>query len=114
MSATSFGKPSKLDLLPPLLLIMIIRNSTVPRLLESPPPSPTLGTREETFVPNSATVTDDDAVLLSVDKITPYLDASLKALGLHTEARTSFITWVFIYYVNLTCLLTAGTGYPPF
>jgi len=29
-----------------------------------------------------------------VDKVTVYLDKSLKALGLHTEARTSFITCV--------------------
>ncbi|KAJ6470701.1 hypothetical protein DFH09DRAFT_1477427 [Mycena vulgaris] len=31
--------------------------------------------------------------LLSVPEITPYLEAALRALGLHTEARTSFITY---------------------
>lgn len=31
---------------------------------------------------------------MAVERITPYLDKALKALGLHTEARTSFITYV--------------------
>lgn len=35
-----------------------------------------------------------DSIVISVDKVTVYLDKSLKALGLHTEARTSFITCV--------------------
>lgn len=34
-----------------------------------------------------------NSVLLPIGTITPYLDASLRALGLHTEARTSFITY---------------------
>ncbi|TCD66905.1 hypothetical protein EIP91_000744 [Steccherinum ochraceum] len=45
------------------------------------------------FNPVQPTFTDVDSVLLHVDRITPYLDACLKALGLHTEARTSFITY---------------------
>ncbi|THH28598.1 hypothetical protein EUX98_g5600 [Antrodiella citrinella] len=45
------------------------------------------------FNPVNATLTDDDSVLLCVAELTPYLDACLKALGLHTEARTSFITY---------------------
>ncbi|KAG2746498.1 hypothetical protein P692DRAFT_201792034 [Suillus brevipes Sb2] len=32
-----------------------------------------------------------DSVLIPVGKVAVYLDKSLKALGLHTEARTSFI-----------------------
>ncbi|KAJ7452754.1 hypothetical protein B0H11DRAFT_2161447 [Mycena galericulata] len=34
-----------------------------------------------------------NSVLLSVRDITPYLDKALLALGLHTEARISFITY---------------------
>ena len=33
-----------------------------------------------------------DSVLLPISKVPSYLDAALKALALHTEARTSFIT----------------------
>ena len=33
-----------------------------------------------------------DSVLLPISKVPNYLDAALKALALHTEARTSFIT----------------------
>ena len=33
-----------------------------------------------------------DSVLLPISKVPDYLDAALKALALHTEARTSFIT----------------------
>jgi len=33
---------------------------------------------------------------MAVDKITPYLDKALLGLGLHTEARTSFITYVLL------------------
>ncbi|RXW15280.1 hypothetical protein EST38_g10574 [Candolleomyces aberdarensis] len=64
--------------------------------LLSPPASPTLsptGTVAETFVPNRPVLNTKNSVLLEVKKITPYLDSSLKALGLHVEARTSFITY---------------------
>jgi len=65
----------------------------------SPPSSPRLGHSQaqniERFIPNDATLDDANSVLLATDKITPYLDSALKALGLHTEARTSFITYVF-------------------
>ncbi|RXW11895.1 hypothetical protein EST38_g13961 [Candolleomyces aberdarensis] len=64
--------------------------------LLSPPPSPSLiptSNVDETFVPNRATLNAKNSVLLEVKKITPYLDTSLKALGLHVEARTSFITY---------------------
>ncbi len=39
--------------------------------------------------------------VLSVDKILAYLDTALKALALHTEARTSFITYVFFEISHL-------------
>ncbi|KAF6748214.1 hypothetical protein DFP72DRAFT_578678 [Ephemerocybe angulata] len=67
---------------------------TTARGLESPPASPQLGTvAEESFVPNRATLDASNSVVLEVAKMTPYLDSSLKALGLHVEARTSFITY---------------------
>ncbi|KAG2140417.1 hypothetical protein BD769DRAFT_1430011 [Suillus cothurnatus] len=47
----------------------------------------------DTFNPISNSLDDTDSVVIPVDKITIYLDKSLKALGLHTEARTSFITY---------------------
>ncbi|KAF9563459.1 hypothetical protein CPC08DRAFT_632661 [Agrocybe pediades] len=47
----------------------------------------------EAFNPNAAVLNDDNSVVLPVSKITPYLDRALYALGLHTEARTSFITY---------------------
>ncbi|KAG1841991.1 hypothetical protein C8R48DRAFT_643701 [Suillus tomentosus] len=47
----------------------------------------------DVFSPTSSTLGDMDSIVVSVDKVTVYLDKSLKALGLHTEARTSFITY---------------------
>jgi hypothetical protein len=38
-----------------------------------------------------------DSVVIPMGKVVVYLDKSLKALGLHTEARTSFVTCVHIY-----------------
>ncbi|KAF6747243.1 hypothetical protein DFP72DRAFT_1149685 [Ephemerocybe angulata] len=65
---------------------------TRPKELVSPPlsPSPVDGAH---FTPNQASMDSKDTVLLAVAKITPYLDGALKALGLHVEARTSFITF---------------------
>ena len=65
----------------------------------SPPASPVLGESSrgliEHFNPNDAVLNDENSVVMPVAKITPYLDKALAALGLHTEARTSFITFVF-------------------
>jgi hypothetical protein len=47
---------------------------------------------DETFDPAHPSVNPGDSVLLPKSKVPIYLDAVLKALGLHTEARTSFIT----------------------
>jgi hypothetical protein len=47
----------------------------------------------EAFDPVNPIINDTNAVVIAIEKITPYLDASLKALGLHTEARSSFITY---------------------
>ena len=48
----------------------------------------------ETFDPSRPSVSPGDSILLPVGKVPGYLDAALKALALHTEARTSFITYV--------------------
>ena len=50
----------------------------------------------ETFDPAPPSLSPGDSILLPIGKITSYLDAALKALALHTEARTSFITYVFL------------------
>ncbi|KAK7440966.1 hypothetical protein VKT23_016743 [Stygiomarasmius scandens] len=56
------------------------------------PPRPNVS--QTPFDPISADLTDQDSVLLCVEKnLVVYLDKSLLALGLHVEARTSFITY---------------------
>ncbi|KAJ7587379.1 hypothetical protein C8J56DRAFT_1081559 [Mycena floridula] len=47
----------------------------------------------EPFLPLSASVESKNSVLLSLKDLPSYLDRTLLALGLHTEARTSFITY---------------------
>ena len=61
--------------------------------------SPTLNSRlagDLAFDPQSPQVTPDESILLPAHKIPSYLDDALIVLGLHTEARTSFITYVFL------------------
>jgi len=58
----------------------------------SRPSTPTPAADSAAFDPVNATLSDDDSVLVRVADISPYLDTCLKTLGLHTEARTSFIT----------------------
>jgi len=53
----------------------------------------------ETFDPSRPFLNPGDSVLLSIGKVAGYLDAALKALALHTEARTSFITYVSILFI---------------
>ncbi|KAH7925432.1 hypothetical protein BV22DRAFT_1033986 [Leucogyrophana mollusca] len=66
-------------------------NSDVPI---SPPASPTLGdSASEYFNPSLCDVCDAHAVVVRVKDIAPYLDGALTVLGLHIEARTSFITY---------------------
>ncbi|KAJ6476703.1 hypothetical protein C8R47DRAFT_1052008 [Mycena vitilis] len=61
----------------------------------SPPASPvaTQLITAESFSPLSSDLCPADSVLITVHDITPYLDKVLLGLGLHTEARTSFITY---------------------
>ncbi len=47
----------------------------------------------ETFDPSRPSLSPGNSILLPIGKISGYLDAALKALTLHTEARTSFITY---------------------
>ncbi|KIJ28654.1 hypothetical protein M422DRAFT_784520 [Sphaerobolus stellatus SS14] len=62
----------------------------------TPPASPTLGESKlevEHFNPITPDLTPSDSGLLPIQDVTSYLDSALKVLGLHTEARTSFITY---------------------
>jgi len=51
----------------------------------------------EAFDPARPSVSPGDSVLLPIGKVAGYLDTALKALALHTEARTSFITYAFSF-----------------
>ncbi|KIO32159.1 hypothetical protein M407DRAFT_115632 [Tulasnella calospora MUT 4182] len=72
-------------------------------LPNSPPtsrsPSPRPGARLKTlrprdgFVPGTTRCSPHDSVVLSVHDVPPYLEEVLLALGFHTDARTSFITY---------------------
>lgn len=73
--------------------------STNPILPTSPPasrpssPALELNARSDNFFdPQTSDVKPKDSVLLPIDAIPAYLDRALKALDLHIEARTSFIT----------------------
>ena len=46
----------------------------------------------ETFDPARPSLNPGDSVLLPISEVPGYLDVVLRALALHTEARTSFIT----------------------
>ncbi|KAI5829753.1 hypothetical protein K523DRAFT_241420 [Schizophyllum commune Tattone D] len=63
------------------------------KVVDSPPSSPVIGTAREVFRPGVTGVSNEDSVLLPVADVMSYLDKALAALGLHVEARTSFITY---------------------
>ena len=57
----------------------------------------------EAFDPFCPSVRPGDSILLTIGKVPSYLDMTPKALTLHTEARTSFITYAvslpsFLYH----------------
>ncbi|CAE6507116.1 unnamed protein product [Rhizoctonia solani] len=56
-------------------------------------PSSPFETPSHSFAPASPTILPYYSVLLPFDKVTGYIDDVLLALGLHIEARTSFITY---------------------
>ncbi|KAG8952355.1 hypothetical protein FRC04_004783 [Tulasnella sp. 424] len=72
-------------------------------LPESPPasrsPSPLPFARPEAprtragFIPGATRCSPQDSVVMSAQEVPPYLEKTLLALGFHTEARTSFITY---------------------
>ncbi|QRV96145.1 polyubiquitin-C [Ceratobasidium sp. AG-Ba] len=69
--------------------------STKPRFSFTPPVSrPGSPTQElSIFDPGYPVITLSNGVVLPVAKVTSYIDDTLIALGLHTEARSSFITY---------------------
>lgn len=67
---------------------------TTPTLEPSPSPSPRLSSIEPAFAPNGADLTPQNSIILPIADAPIYLEISLKALTLHTESRTSFITFV--------------------
>lgn len=60
----------------------------------SPPVTPTQENASESFNPAHAHVYPWESVLVLTTKVTGYLDRILEAIGLNTEARTGFITFV--------------------
>ncbi|KAG8940865.1 hypothetical protein FRC03_005048 [Tulasnella sp. 419] len=69
-------------------------------LPDSPPSSPTAtapakvvsGEKGDNFIPGLTKCTPKDSVVLPGSQVATYLDKALTELGLHPEARTSFIT----------------------
>ncbi|KAI3601457.1 ubiquitin family protein [Moniliophthora roreri] len=59
----------------------------------SPPPSPRMEQFSECFIPDQPMLNNANSVVLPIETIPQYLNKALLALGLHTEARTSFITY---------------------
>ncbi|KAJ7113529.1 hypothetical protein C8R44DRAFT_833048 [Mycena epipterygia] len=55
---------------------------------------------DERFNPASCHLSDVNAVLLPTSKATSYLNGVLETLGLHTEARTSFITCILAAFLR--------------
>ena len=58
----------------------------------------------EIFDPARPSLNLGDSVLLPISKVPGYLDAVLKALALHTEARTSFITLRILFFHFRVCV----------
>ncbi|KAF7353745.1 hypothetical protein MVEN_01059900 [Mycena venus] len=54
----------------------------------------------EKFNPASCDLSDENSVLLSTSSVVSYLNRVLEILGLHTEARTSFITFWLPYFLR--------------
>ncbi|KAG2153927.1 hypothetical protein DEU56DRAFT_897960 [Suillus clintonianus] len=67
--------------------------------LHAPPPA-SKPQPLDTFSPTSSSLSDTDSIVIPVDKVSVYLDKALKVLGLHTEARTSFITYWLPYFLK--------------
>lgn len=68
---------------------------TNPTINLTPPDSRSSSPAMESFNPAYPDINPSNSVLMHIDEIPKYLDNALLALGLHTEARTSFITYVY-------------------
>ncbi|ESK91244.1 ubiquitin family protein [Moniliophthora roreri MCA 2997] len=66
---------------------------TNPEFPVSPLPSPRMDRTTENFVPSQPVIDNMNSVVLPIGMVPLYLSQALQALGLHTEARTSFITY---------------------
>ncbi|KAI0310074.1 hypothetical protein OF83DRAFT_917441 [Amylostereum chailletii] len=69
----------------------------------SPPvsrPDSPVSSNVVSFDPAHPQLNPHNSVLLSIDKLSIYLDRALKALSLHTEARNSFITYWLPYFLG--------------
>jgi hypothetical protein len=84
------------DLLVPIRITLCRANLEAFPLSPASEPQPV-----DTFNPISSSLDDMDSVVIPVGKVAVYLDKSLEALGLHTEARTSFIMCVNMHYLLL-------------
>jgi hypothetical protein len=71
---------------------MILPNTPV--MSRSGTPDIDKDTSIEIFNPSRPSVTHSNSVVHSTEKFPSYLDQVMQAMGLHTEARTSFITLV--------------------
>jgi hypothetical protein len=71
-----------------------VRFSTRPVAPDSPPSSRpnTPSKKAEAFDPSTADLSPSNSAMLPTERLPGYLASALKALGLHTEARTSFVT----------------------
>ena len=65
----------------------------------------------KTFYPACLSVSPGDSVLLPMSKVPSYLDVALKALALHTEACTLFIT--LRIYLLLSSVFVEGVKKQP-
>ncbi|KAF5328222.1 hypothetical protein D9619_013443 [Psilocybe cf. subviscida] len=81
---------------PPSLYIYVALPALALQATNAPASSPAIpascNASDETLIPKHAQVGPANSVILEVAHITSYRDAALKAPGLHTEARMSFIT----------------------
>lgn len=64
-----------------------------PRYIDSPPPSRPTTPSPLAFNPAHPVISASNSVVLDIQQVPGYLQKALKALGLHVEARTSFITY---------------------
>ncbi|KAG8823707.1 hypothetical protein FRC17_009251 [Serendipita sp. 399] len=70
----------------------------------------------EVFEPSQPVLDPENSVLFSIGRVPKYLDEVLLALGLHTEARTSFITyWLpdMMKYSNIALRFLPQAAYEP-